>query len=264
MEVRPPAGPSGPVARAAAWYRRLDRASRTSVVALVAANAIPIVGVLFLGWSLMTILVLYWIENGIVGLWNLPKIALARGTGLADGPTRAAPPLGPAAEPLGCQKVMLLPFFAVHYGIFWLGHGFFLSFLPTIAAFGSRFGPGPADPFGPGTELGGPGLWVGDVAEVNGVELGGLLLPIAALVVSHGVSFFVNYLGRRENLAVSPERQMVTVYGRVVALHLTILLGGFAALALGGPIWILVVLVIAKTVLDVGFHAREHRLAEPP
>ena len=52
---------------------------RAAVVALLAANAIPIIGVLFFGWSLMTILVLYWLENGIVGLWNIPRMLLARG-----------------------------------------------------------------------------------------------------------------------------------------------------------------------------------------
>ena len=58
-------------------YRRT--AVTRSAIALVIANAIPLVGVLFFGWSLITILVLYWVENGIVGFWNIPKIALARG-----------------------------------------------------------------------------------------------------------------------------------------------------------------------------------------
>ncbi len=50
-----------------------------SVVVLVLANLVPVIGVLFLGWDVATILVLYWIENGIVGLLNIPKILLARG-----------------------------------------------------------------------------------------------------------------------------------------------------------------------------------------
>jgi hypothetical protein len=57
---------------------------------------------------------------------------------------------------------------------------------------------------------------------------------------------------------------MGAVYGRVVVLHLTILLGAFATAILGGPIWILLILVAGKTVLDLGLHAREHRAAEAP
>jgi hypothetical protein len=57
-------------------YRRT--AAERSAIALVIANAIPLLGVLFFGWSLLTILVLFWLENGIVGLWNVPRIILAR------------------------------------------------------------------------------------------------------------------------------------------------------------------------------------------
>ena len=59
------------MARAFDLYRRTG-ASRSAVL-LLAANAVPLVGVLFFGWSLWTILVLYWIENGIVGFWNMPE-----------------------------------------------------------------------------------------------------------------------------------------------------------------------------------------------
>lgn len=63
--------------RAVDLYRR-TAVSRSAIV-LIAANLIPLVGVVFFGWSLWTILVLYWVENGIVGFWNVPKILLARG-----------------------------------------------------------------------------------------------------------------------------------------------------------------------------------------
>ena len=66
--------------------------SSLTVVFLVAVNLIPLFGVLFLGWGLFPIMVLYWLENGIVGLFNLPKIALASaplvGPGTAARPDR--------------------------------------------------------------------------------------------------------------------------------------------------------------------------------
>ena len=60
--------------------------SQASLAALLVANAIPLLGVLFFGWSLITILVLYWLENGIIGLWNIPRIALARGDDQSTSP----------------------------------------------------------------------------------------------------------------------------------------------------------------------------------
>jgi len=226
------------VARVAAWYRALGTGPRAAVIALLAANLIPIVGVLFFGWSLMTILLLYWLENGIVGAWNVPRIAMAKGEDVV--PSGRATVV--AAAPPGCQRAVLVPFFLFHYGMFWLVHGIFLFVLPAFGSFGR---PGSGDepsPFG----------------EVN---VPALLLGGAAMVVSHGVSFFANYLGRGEYRTATPTGRMMSVYGRVVVLHLTILFGAFAVAALGSPIAVLVILVVGKTILDLSLHWREHRAA---
>jgi hypothetical protein len=50
--------------RLIAWYR--VGSSVGAVVALLVANAIPLVGVLFLGWNVWTILTIYWLENGVL------------------------------------------------------------------------------------------------------------------------------------------------------------------------------------------------------
>ena len=55
-----------------------------SAAVLAAVNLIPLIGVAFWGWSLMMILVLYWIESGIVGTINIFKIARAEGPRTAD------------------------------------------------------------------------------------------------------------------------------------------------------------------------------------
>ena len=64
--------------RAVDVYRRT--ATSRSAILLILANLIPLVGVVLFGWSLWTILVLYWVENGIVGFWNVPKLLLAQGS----------------------------------------------------------------------------------------------------------------------------------------------------------------------------------------
>jgi uncharacterized protein DUF6498 len=55
-----------------------------TVLFLIAVNLIPLFGVLFFGWSLFSIKFLYWIENGIIGFFNIPKIALGE-TGRLTG-----------------------------------------------------------------------------------------------------------------------------------------------------------------------------------
>ena len=232
------------------WLTRVFDLYRTTswsrtAIALIVANAIPIVGVLFFGWSLLTILVLYWIENAIVGLWNVPKIVLAQGS-LTETPIGApsgTPPAGPRAAfanliggripTLG--RVAMAAFFVLHYGGFWVGHGVFVFALPNFAgAFGG--GPGP----------------FGEVLWSN------VWLAAAALFLSHGASFFFNYLSRGEFRRISPPQQMFAPYGRVVVLHLTILFGAFVAGLLGAPLGVLLILVVLKTAFDLRLHLREH------
>ena len=69
------------IERILAWYR--VGSSVGAVVALIVANLIPLIGVLFFGWSVWNILIVYWLENGIVGVFNVLKMATAQGTGLA-------------------------------------------------------------------------------------------------------------------------------------------------------------------------------------
>lgn len=204
--------------------------SPIALAVLLAVNALPLVGVLLWGWNLWSILILYWLENGIVGLLNVGKMALAQGWGGG-----------------GAAKLVLIPFFLVHYGLFWLVHGVFVLFaLPLFANVGSAFIDG--DPFpaqlGPNWDA---ILWAG-----------------IALAISHVASFGLNYIGRREYLTATPGGQMFAPYARVFVLHLTIILGAFVSIALGNPIGALVVLVVLKTAIDVALHLREHAGVGPP
>lgn len=244
-------------------YRRT--ATSRSALLLLAANAIPLVGVAFFDWSLLTILVLYWLENGIVGFWNVPRILMAQGSmvpTLPDMPESAAraatspasPPgtagmaaMGTAMHRLaGVGRVGLALFFTVHYGIFWSVHGVFVFALP---AFGDGFGLG--DGFGAD----------GGTSGFGGLEWSYVALAAAALFISHGASFVLNYIGRGEYRTASPSRQMASAYGRVIVLHLTIILGALVVAVLGAPIGALLILVGLKTAFDLGLHLREHRAA---
>ncbi len=173
-------------------------------------------------------------------------------------------------------------FFVIHYGIFWFVHGIFVLTLPLFAGLGNSFrnlGPFPADgqfPVDgqfPGTgQFPGEGLEVGGFSPftsapdmVAGFDIGPVLLAIVALAISHGVSYWFNYLGRGEYRRTSPAAQMFAPYGRLMVLHITIILGGMAIALTGAPAAALAILVVLKIVMDVGFHLAEHRKrALPP
>jgi hypothetical protein len=181
----------------------------------------PLAGVLFLGWNVGMVLITYWLENGIVGLINIPKIVLAQG----DAPSAAS-------------KTAIAVFFLFHYGIFWIGHGVFVF---VLAFFSFRFG-----------------LLGSFTPTFDQPDGGAILLAALALLVSHGASFFLNYLGRGENLRTTPTRQAMAPYPRMIVLHLTIVFSGFFVIVLGQPLIAVVLLVVLKTGLDLFLHLREH------
>jgi len=66
-----PASPA-PLANAGPSYRITPTA-----VVLIAANLVPLAGVLFFGWSVFATLLLFWVENVIVGVFNILRMLTA-------------------------------------------------------------------------------------------------------------------------------------------------------------------------------------------
>jgi hypothetical protein len=226
----------GLLRRASDAYRVTS--SRLSVALLIGFNLVPLAGVLWLGWNLVLILALYWAENGVVGVINVLKILRAEGTGSPTGWTMNGRPISQMS------RWAVAGFFSIHYGLFWVVHGVFvLTFVPAIASdLGGTLDTGPT-PF--------------VVPDLRILGLGAI-----GLGISHGVSFWTNYIGRGEYRPLSPAQVMTQPYGRLVIMHLTILLGAVVSIFLGTPVGSLLVLIVGKTALDLAFHLRQRREAE--
>jgi hypothetical protein len=219
--------------------RRAAHASPVAIALLVVANLVPLAGVLFLGWELATIVALYWLENGVIGAFALAKIATAGAIDPDPGAVDVSGRPVPRAlleNPVAARAV-LLPFFIVHYGMFWFVHGVFVWFaLPELWA---QMGAGSGTP-----------------------SLSTIAWAIPVLVLSHGASFLYNWWWGGERRTSSPLREMAAPYGRVVILHVTIVLGAFAVAAIGAPVGALVIMVVLKTVADLAAHLGERERAD--
>ena len=77
---------------------------RPSVIALVLSNVFSLMIVLLFGGGVGEIMLLYWLENVIVGFYNIPKMILVDAR----------------------KSLVMVPFFVVHYGIFAFVHGIFV------------------------------------------------------------------------------------------------------------------------------------------
>ena len=194
-----------------------------SALALLAANLVPLYGVLFLGWETFPLVLLFWLENVVVGVLNAARML-------------CVDPRDPASW---AAKLFMVPFFCVHYGMFTAIHGSFVFHLLG------------------GKDYATPSLLPLDAAARAAADFG-LWLPLAVLVASHLFSFLWNYLYRGEYRRAQLSRLMAQPYGRVVVLHVAIIFGGFAATMIGSPLWALIVLLALKIGLDLKAHVKEH------
>lgn len=204
---------------------QIGRHLRPSGVVLLLANAVPLCGVILLGWDVLPVLVLYWFENVIIGVLNVLKMLCVR-------PRDAALWLG---------KLFTVSFFIVHYGMFTAVHG-----VLVLGIFRTDSTPGnsPLD----------PALW--QYMLGTGIQFAAL-----ALALSHTFSFATNYIRLGEYRRAGLEELMGQPYGRVIVLHLVVLLGGFLTMALQTPTFGLVLLVVLKSAADLNAHQRQHTRA---
>jgi hypothetical protein len=197
-----------------------------SVAVLVGANLFPLYGVLFEGWKVFPIVLLFWLENVIVGVFFILRLLLAR-----------------PQEPVEwIAKLFMVPFFTFHYGMFTMVHGVFV-----FALFGREMGK--AGDF-PTPEL--------VLKAVHTYHLGPAFLALAA---SHAFSYVWNYLAKGECRTVVMNGLMAEPYKRVIVLHVSIIGSGFLLMALHAPLAGLILLLALKTALDIVAHTREHRKA---
>jgi hypothetical protein len=218
----------------------------------------PLLALLGGRWAAGDVLIAYWLENVAIGLWTAVRIAtaspqvqdadLSRGRGPQPfdawtSAVRAAHAGNPeTARVVGLvTRLVLVGFFAVHYGGFTLVHGIFTFTLARDAGTTGSFG--------------------------------GYLLLLLVLLGSHGLSTAIWWFARGERYQVGPQQAMVGVYSRVLVMHLSVIGAGWflvgggaglsllpAGLAVLGPGLLLIAI---KVVVDVAAHLRQHGGAPP-
>jgi hypothetical protein len=196
---------------------------------LIAANVVPLIGVLAFGWQVATLLAVYWAETGVIGLYTLIKIIMAGADAGEEENQKSDTWI------LTGYKVFIAGFFCVHFGGFMLGHGAFLFLL------------------------------FADMAPSAGFNFSGFFLAVLGLLISHGISFYRNYMQAGEYQLLTPQSLMGQPYKRVIIMHLVVIVGAFATTFIGNfEMVALALLVLLKTIVDLFSHWREHAQLRQP
>lgn len=211
-----------------------------SSYALIAANLVPLGGVLFFQWDAVFVLALFWIENLIIGAFNLLKI------------------LSTTAVTRDWSGLFTAAFFVFHYGAFCSVHGMFLTDLlgfPEVQVedYFAVSSAGILDLFLQGvatflsfTERLAPAIW----------------LAIAGLSLSHLVSFLENFLLRGEIRTLGVRKLMARPYSHILVMHAGLIIGALLLQKLQSPVWLLAIIVALKLVVDFNQHRKRHRRSD--
>ena len=203
------------------------------LLALVLANLVPVFGVLWLHWDVGAIVVLYWTENLVVGFYNLLKMLLTGGK-----------------SALGTML-----FFCLHYGGFCAIHGMIVLQLTQFAGEISTQLPGASWP-GPLVVIQKILYFGQQILDAAPPEFGWACI---ALLLSHGASFLLLFVGQQEYRHTSVDALMAAPYKRIAVLHVAVIIGGFMVVELGQPLGLLLALVALKIGMDIMLHKRAHR-----
>lgn len=185
-----------------------ERTAATLDLALALASAAVIAwGVLALGWSPFVVMMLFWFENVVIGVFNVVKMLVAGARGGVIGLVGAVATSG---------------FFTVHYGLFTAVHGSFVVLLFG----GAEFGRGAMD-----GGLAAPAL--GMVTYLL-ADRDGWLAAVA--IVSLHLSGLVQWINRTRELTPPLKELMGAPYGRIMVLHVTLIASGFLVQVLQAPV----------------------------
>lgn len=198
------------------------RLREPSSLLLIAANALPIVGILFWHWDAFLLLLLYWMETAILGFWVMVAVAIS--------PARSVNIFGQDLSRIG-----MIAFLLLHSGIF-MGVHFMMLWELLAGGWASRIH--------------------GVVDFLKLVVIGqGLWLPLLVLFLARG---FVQLIAERRQPLVLSDNEgsllrsgpLFGFYLRIVIMQLTLILGGVIAVFAGAGVS-LITLVVIKTAIDL-------------
>ena len=204
--------------------------------ALILANIIPLFGVIFLGWDAGALLLLYWLENIVIGVYTIVRMIYA----------------------CGIKAIGIVIFFTFHYSAFCGVHGMIVLSLSTLVGESEILNSGADD----GLILLMPFLLVAEVfRNIIALYPALLTLPLLSFVISHGISTVMNNFIGKEDIGRKAESIMADPYRRIVILHVALIAGaGVILLGNAGSIApVLILLIAMKTALDLYEHNRNHR-----
>ena len=181
----------------------------------VAIDLLPVAAVMLWGWGSSQLVLLYWLENLVIGAFAVVRILLS---GL---------PLGMAGLLIGTG---FGAFFLVHYFFFCAGHGTFLFVFMSF-----RDGM---------TDI--PLMDLPAMARAALASGEGMALMVLLVALWHLAELFLRFIAGRGYERSNPLAEMVAPYSRIAVLHVALFAGFALLLSVGDPMLGVLMLILGR------------------
>ncbi len=181
----------------------------------------PLLGVWAWGWSAREVIILYWVENLILGLWQVMKMLTLKKASIK-------------------AKIITPLFFCFHFGSFCYVHGIFIITLTQANGTNADF----SNPF-----------------HFYELLSQGALFAILSNTLMHGIRFFREHIqeGGRNNNQMG--RLMAEPYKHIIIIHIAIIISGFIVTLYQSALPLLGFIVLGKLILDLKSIYQKKRLS---
>lgn len=197
---------------------------------MLAVDLLPVIAVLVYGWGAVPLVALYWLENLVIGVFTIFRMLA---TSLAN-----------IAFLFAC--LFVVPFFFFHYGMFCFVHGIFVQAFADMA-------DGTMDMDSPNP--------VRLIAWALGSGQG-MVWFVTAIIGANFAVFLTDFIGKGQYKETNPMAEMFAPYGRIVTLHVALILGAFIAIGTGQPLVGVLFLIVLRVAFGVFMSARRRRKLE--
>lgn len=213
----------------------ISKLKEKSVILLILVNIMPIVGVLFLDWDYLTIVLLYIAETFFIGLINVLKMLTAQGRLSEKEMGNIKISRADASKFEGNSvfiKIFFSIFFLVHFNMFVGIQTFFIVVLFMR------------------------GMSILDIFTLE------FLLSLGFIIGSHIYSFSKNYIKKGEYKKTSVPALMFQPYKRIIIQQVTVIFGSIIFMLTNAPVFLVIILIGLKIYFDVIAHIKSHEFYE--
>lgn len=207
----------------------------SSEIILIVTNCVPILGVLFFDWTLFSLLMSYWLETGVIGIFIFLKSQYLY------------------------RKSRFTPFIVSAFAILNMCSAFMFAHFIGIMSLYSVL------PGGDG--------WTGINLLKQSYDI--LAISLVSLLINYTYSFYYNFIGRNEYEIIlktaleEKDKRKGTKTGklivgglmtRIVLIQLVVIIGGVILAATKTTIYLSIIFILVKIIIDLILHRKRHSL----